>query len=463
MDNLANLINNYKTSIPNKVFNELKDTILDSADNLDSLNNLDEKLDHIINKDLNPEKYYSEIKGALKTDIVNRVTGLAHNVDGRIREPINKVLNNTIDAVFNDGDVTGIITGGLEDMKNATVNTLVGTANSVISGQITKLGGKVISHLTEGLYAMNDPTGSVAVAADFINNTVNSVTSSIQGGIQSLLTGGTVDGNILNNIGNNFQHSLNSIKSNLINSANNYIAKGIDVISDKLGADVSGIFSLPTISIDEKGLNISGGGLAAGAGNAIGNIIGDKIGGPIGGMIGDAIGGALNKLTDKSSKKVEESDSLTKKENIKKDVQKDIKDKNAAEDQKAGADTPADAGKPTSVEDRNDKPKEDKKEDPDEPKPEEYDNEIPPRAEVKQDPRRDNCQELVMWEMKGEEYVLLRDGLGNYLILDEAKKNIRLQHISGSFLEMRSNGDIVMSSARHVLINCEPARYIKRF
>ena len=45
----------------------------------------------------------------------------------------------------------------------------------------------------------------------------------------------------------------------------------------------------------------------------------------------------------------------------------------------------------------------------------------------------------------------------------EDKKNIRIQHIEGSFIQLNSNGDIEIEAKRHVRINCSGAKYIKQF
>ena len=90
-----------------------------------------------------------------------------------------------------------------------------------------------------------------------------------------------------------------------------------------------------------------------------------------------------------------------------------------------------------------------------------YDNSIPPRAKVKNDPRRDNCQELVLWETDKEKYVLLRDGKGNYILLDEDSGLVRIQHTSGSYIQLTSNIDI--EAAGKVNINCAGPSYKKQF
>ena len=59
--------------------------------------------------------------------------------------------------------------------------------------------------------------------------------------------------------------------------------------------------------------------------------------------------------------------------------------------------------------------------------------------------------------------MVVRDAKGNYLLLDEAKNNIRLQHTSGSYIELRSSGDIMIEAAHFVYINTVGSNYIERF
>ena len=94
------------------------------------------------------------------------------------------------------------------------------------------------------------------------------------------------------------------------------------------------------------------------------------------------------------------------------------------------------------------------------PTPENYDNTPPQPPTPANDPRRDKCQELVFWEKDGY-YVLLRDGIGNYLLLDEEKEVVRIQHVSGSYIQFQGS-NIIIQAAGKVLINCCSAQYIKK-
>ena len=70
------------------------------------------------------------------------------------------------------------------------------------------------------------------------------------------------------------------------------------------------------------------------------------------------------------------------------------------------------------------------------------------------DPRepRDSMY-LELWEKKGEECAILKDGSGQFFLLDTANNRVRIQHSSGSFIEFTSGGDILIQAANNVYIN----------
>ncbi len=60
---------------------------------------------------------------------------------------------------------------------------------------------------------------------------------------------------------------------------------------------------------------------------------------------------------------------------------------------------------------------------------------------------------IQLWEKSGEEYLLLQDATGQYIIIDQAKKKIRIQHISGSYMEFTPDGDIQIQAAKNIHLN----------
>lgn len=78
------------------------------------------------------------------------------------------------------------------------------------------------------------------------------------------------------------------------------------------------------------------------------------------------------------------------------------------------------------------------------------------------DPRKpDDSMYIEMWEKPGEEYIIAKDGLGQYLLIDEANKKIRIQHISGSYIEMLEDGDIHIQAAKNIHLNSFAAKFEK--
>lgn len=77
-----------------------------------------------------------------------------------------------------------------------------------------------------------------------------------------------------------------------------------------------------------------------------------------------------------------------------------------------------------------------------------------PRNNDKSDPRQPvDSQVIELWEKPGEEYVIMQDGKEQYVVLDEAKNVIRIQHVTGSFMEFRQDGDIILQAAKNIHMN----------
>lgn len=74
------------------------------------------------------------------------------------------------------------------------------------------------------------------------------------------------------------------------------------------------------------------------------------------------------------------------------------------------------------------------------------------------DPRQPlNSMQLELWEAGGKEYAVLSDGTGQYFLLDAAGERVRIQHVSGSYIEFTAGGDIVIQAQNNVWINSHGA------
>ena len=71
------------------------------------------------------------------------------------------------------------------------------------------------------------------------------------------------------------------------------------------------------------------------------------------------------------------------------------------------------------------------------------------------DPRRDRKRRFDIWEKKKEEYMMLLDELEDYILFDEVKKRIRLQHHKGAYVEYDQQGNIHIEARAGVFINCK--------
>lgn len=70
------------------------------------------------------------------------------------------------------------------------------------------------------------------------------------------------------------------------------------------------------------------------------------------------------------------------------------------------------------------------------------------------DPRQpEDSMYFQLWEKAGEECAMLKDSKGQFILLDTAKDRIRVQHVSGSYIEFTSGGDIIIQAKNNVHIN----------
>jgi len=65
-----------------------------------------------------------------------------------------------------------------------------------------------------------------------------------------------------------------------------------------------------------------------------------------------------------------------------------------------------------------------------------------------------NSMYFQIWEKSGEEYILIKDTKNQWIKLDTANTCIRIQHPTGSYIELSDSGDIIIQAAKNVYINC---------
>jgi len=72
----------------------------------------------------------------------------------------------------------------------------------------------------------------------------------------------------------------------------------------------------------------------------------------------------------------------------------------------------------------------------------------------KSDPRDpEDSMYVELYETDEEQYLIMKDAIGQYFLIDQKNKTIRIQHVSGSYIEFTSDGDIKIESAKHIRMN----------
>ena len=64
---------------------------------------------------------------------------------------------------------------------------------------------------------------------------------------------------------------------------------------------------------------------------------------------------------------------------------------------------------------------------------------------------------IEIWEKAGQEYVIMKDQSGQFVLLDSANKEIRIKHASGSYIRFAASGDIYIQAANNIYLNSASA------
>lgn len=73
---------------------------------------------------------------------------------------------------------------------------------------------------------------------------------------------------------------------------------------------------------------------------------------------------------------------------------------------------------------------------------------------IEGDPRKPQDSAYIeIWEKSGEEYVIMKDSKGQFFLLDTKNERVRIQHSSGSYIEMTKDGDIIIQAQRDIHLN----------
>lgn len=85
------------------------------------------------------------------------------------------------------------------------------------------------------------------------------------------------------------------------------------------------------------------------------------------------------------------------------------------------------------------------------------------KRKVEDDPRKpkQDVMYIELWEGKDKEYAIIKTKEEQYYLLDKTNNVNRIQHPSGSYIEMDQSGDIVIQAAKFVWINSRSPYVLK--
>lgn len=419
--------------------------------------------------DNNVEAYQNQMVNLIKEDVMKRVAGLANINNSLIENQVYNIINNFIDN-FNSSNGGSISEHGGNDLKRKALDKLNSIAKEKMNQVLKDLNGNILSNIVSNFYGKDSSNPFVnldsvsayvidtifpnvgELGTEFINSIIDVGTFSEQptGEIDAegnpvMIPVDEVMGNFCSSMGTNFKTIFENIRTLGINSISNILDRGIQTVTSKLNANVNACFTEPIKEV---------------IGTAFNELTGANLKTPV-----NLVNQALNYLNDKMTNASTLANNSV--NNLKQDLKRDTTIKAASIQQEVAKHTVGSSityGNNKTVQNRNQSNNGITKFPSNKPTPGQYDNTKPQPAKIKSsDPRRNNTQEIVMWEKPGEEYVLVRDAKGNYLLLDEAKENVRIQHKSGSFIELRSSGDIMIEAKHFVYINTVGASPIERY
>ena len=443
---------------------EMKKRLYENEDSKEALKRLDDNLTEVINPELNNDAFddiYFDLRDNIMTEIYNQTIemddALKNTFGNSIEESLNEVLNDDsfreklkqslYDKFLNDND--GKIPSDEElqtiynNFQEDLINNIKENSINYINENIYSFSVNVINTINENIYKIPEIGNSNQILSEFTNNMINDCSSFIQEQLNSFVENGTFDESITSNLVQSFNDNLNSLKVNSIENVNEQINSQVNNIVNRVNENIGEVFCAPRIELTENGLNIDPGKI---------NLENLSIGGV---NVGGILSNFKNNLP--SSTNIPNSNQAI--EKLKTKFKENALSKNTNVNNMT-SNTPNNNSKSTNVQNRNESnniassSKQNKKEQKI-PEAEEYDNSKPERAEVKNDPRRQKCQELVLWEGKEDKYVLLTNAIGDYILLDEKKKCVRIQHSSGSYIQFSSNGDISIEASNKVYINSQ--------
>ena len=464
--------------IDNEIVNESIKTLLQNSKGREGIEVLNNKIDSIIDGSSNSDEedeFKHQMKMLIKNNILGEIGLFTKDLPSEIEPLATSSLETLISSILesNEDIFTAIDTANPQvDSKKLVEDCIKSKSQGTSDEAVQSMVGDAIKLLAGKLYGNDSEFQSVNSIVDMFLGTLiggkeptvgeilDILDPYIQGGIE--LNGRTYNFSdvktlITNNINSSFQQTATN---GTFDPIAGIVSSGIDTLIDKLNSNIQDVFcqNSEILSAVETVIPIRK--LIADAEKSLKDSIMD-------GLTGNNNSSNTNnskEKTEKVKKDVEETNK-EKAEDAKNKEEQSNEQPAASESSSESKDSESNKSskKSNNVENRKESKNEEKKEkeDPEEPPLENYDNSKPSPAPVESDPRK-GSQELVLWEGGGGHYVLLRDKPGNYVCLDEGGNNVRIQNVSGSFIELRGNGDIVIQAANKVYINCAGSSYVKK-
>lgn len=429
----------FKSTIDSREYNRLRMDMIQNHFG-PTFEAIDEKLTGLLNNDESKQIMNDQTKRVFKNDIVNFMTGFTHNANLTTKGEAGKY----IDAI-----VTSVCTGENigASVESLIKNTIKDGVNQIIPDPIKGVVGEITNSLISGIFNGNSPLlSNIPTSIETcVNSLIGGIDSAITGSINNMLNIGDIASNLLNDIGSTFEQTFNNFGANLGGMVDGLIQNGIDQLSSKIGVDLNKI-------IADAGLSIP----------SVSNMM--KEGGTNTPTTDNPTGvDSANKDAAEASKDAPAA-AATEEDKTIPDDDKPKPQENQSEQQKQEQQSSNESKEQSSVKDRKETDdKGAKSDDPKKPKTETYDDKQPQRSTIIPGPRRDNNQELVLWEKGGEEYVLLRDGVGNYICFNEVGPTIRIQHNSGAYINFDASGNIHLQGNPFIYLNCASPSNIKKF
>ena len=467
-------INEFKTTIPNNEFHATKLRLINNAKMQEKIQSINNNVDDIINPELNNSKYYEEVRNALKEDILNRIVGMRFYVDDAVTQQINDMLDKTMVTIKNmistDVQYNAVIMALFDNqIVNRISRDLTVKVKEEIVEETDEVTFNVAQVINESLNVLSDSANNIPSAiSSFISKVINNcgntskevINQYIENEILNVDVGSLINSTMFETLNLQGPTAIMQIQDMIMNSTKNLIRD--------INGNISDVFCSPRAlearfkSMQNTANRIMQEQSTINAVSKLKDDIQKK-------MIENRYN--LNKLDDPGSSNYTFAGGTEKGGGNKNNVKNRNGNPGGGGNSGGGGgggggDGGGGGGDKGSKEDSamkhvkgtGEKPKKGDKPDKDEPEKEDYKDDPPPRAEGSE-LRKDKVQELMFWETKDEQYVLLRDGIGNYLLFDEKKKCIRLQHECGSYIQLNSAGDIEIEAKRNVLINCKGPEY----